>query len=57
MNKVLSFGHRMQLMIECYGSHIAQLGTSVSSDDEEVVKGLENNDFDVENELESDHES
>ena len=46
----------MQLMIECYGSHIAQLGTSVALDDEEVVKGLENDDFDVENELECDHE-
>ena len=44
----------MQLMIEC--SHIAQLLTSVSPDDEEVVKGLERDDFDVENELESDHE-
>ena len=45
----------MQLMIESSGSHIAQLGTSVSPDDEEVVKGLENDDFDVENEFESDH--
>ena len=46
----------MQLMIECYGSHVAQLQTSVSPHDEEVVKGLENDDFDVKNELESDHE-
>ena len=46
----------MQLIIDSYGSHIAQLRTSLSPDDEEIVKGLENDDFDVKNELESDHE-
>ena len=46
----------MRVMIESARSHIEQFGTSVSPDDEEVVEGLEGDDFDVKNELESDHE-